>query len=43
MEDPVILAAGLLHDTIEDTETTYEELRGQFGARIAGLVIFVVI
>ena len=39
VEDPAILAAGLLHDTIEDTETTYEELRGQFGARIAGLVV----
>jgi len=28
-------AAALLHDTIEDTETNYDELRGQFGARIA--------
>ena len=34
-----ILAAALLHDTIEDTETTYDDLRGQFGARIANIVI----
>jgi guanosine-3',5'-bis(diphosphate) 3'-pyrophosphohydrolase len=37
--DPGILAAALLHDTIEDTETTYDELRGQFGARIADVVV----
>jgi guanosine-3',5'-bis(diphosphate) 3'-pyrophosphohydrolase len=36
--DPVILAAALLHDTLEDTETTYEELRGQFGDEIADVV-----
>ena len=38
VDDPVILAAALLHDTIEDTETSYDELRGQFGARIADIV-----
>jgi len=38
VRDPVILAAALLHDTIEDTETSYDELRGQFGARIAGII-----
>lgn len=31
MTDPAVLAAALLHDTIEDTETTPKELRGQFG------------
>ena len=36
--DPEILAAALLHDTIEDTETTWVELRGHFGERIADLV-----
>jgi GTP diphosphokinase / guanosine-3',5'-bis(diphosphate) 3'-diphosphatase len=36
--DIEVLAAALLHDTIEDTATTAEELREQFGARIAGLV-----
>jgi guanosine-3',5'-bis(diphosphate) 3'-pyrophosphohydrolase len=36
--DIEVLAAALLHDTIEDTATTAEELRAAFGARIAGLV-----
>lgn len=36
--DPVVLAAALLHDTLEDTETTWEELRGQFGEEIADVV-----
>lgn len=37
--DPVILSAALLHDTMEDTETDYEELRGQFGEDIADVVV----
>lgn len=37
--DPVILSAALLHDTLEDTETDYEELRGQFGDDIADVVV----
>jgi guanosine-3',5'-bis(diphosphate) 3'-pyrophosphohydrolase len=36
--DLEVLAAALLHDTIEDTATTLEELRENFGARIAGMV-----
>ncbi|MBC8414261.1 MAG: bifunctional (p)ppGpp synthetase/guanosine-3',5'-bis(diphosphate) 3'-pyrophosphohydrolase [Nitrospira sp.] len=32
------LAAGLLHDTIEDTDTTVEDIRGLFGEDIAFLV-----
>ena len=36
--DSAVLAAALLHDTIEDTATTLEELREHFGARIAGMV-----
>ena len=39
ISDPVILAAALLHDTLEDTETTYDELRGQFGDEIADVVV----
>ena len=35
----MILAAALLHDTLEDTETSYEELRGQFGEEIADVVV----
>src|SRR5205814_9997765 len=33
-----VLAAAIRHDTIEDTETTYEELRERFGKTIAGIV-----
>lgn len=38
VRDPELLAAALLHDTLEDTETSCEELRGRFGERIAGVV-----
>jgi GTP diphosphokinase / guanosine-3',5'-bis(diphosphate) 3'-diphosphatase len=37
--DPVILAAALLHDTIEDTDTTADELTSEFGAGIAEIVL----
>lgn len=33
-----VLAAALLHDVVEDSETTLEELHEQFGAEVAGLV-----
>ena len=33
-----IVSACYLHDTIEDTETTYEELKKEFGQKIADLV-----
>jgi len=33
VSDPVVLAAALLHDTLEDTETTYDELVEEFGSR----------
>ena len=36
--DPEVIAAALLHDTIEDTETTVSELREAFGARVASIV-----
>lgn len=38
VDDAAVLAAALLHDTVEDTETTPDELAARFGARIAGLV-----
>jgi guanosine-3',5'-bis(diphosphate) 3'-pyrophosphohydrolase len=38
IEDPELIAAALLHDTVEDTETTFEELRDEFGHRVAELV-----
>jgi len=33
------MAAGVLHDTLEDTPTTYEELEKEFGKEIADLVL----
>lgn len=33
-----VLAAALLHDVVEDSETTLAELREQFGDEVAGLV-----
>lgn len=36
--DQEILAAAALHDTIEDTDVTFEDLRKEFGDRIAELV-----
>ncbi len=38
VRDPVIIAAALLHDTVEDTETTLEELSGAFGKSVAAVV-----
>ena len=38
VEDPEVLAAALLHDTLEDTKTTPEELIDNFGERVCGLV-----
>jgi len=39
IEDPDVLCAAVLHDTIEDTETTAEELKGCFGEKIASTVL----
>jgi guanosine-3',5'-bis(diphosphate) 3'-pyrophosphohydrolase len=38
ISDPETLAAGLLHDTIEDTTTDYDDLSERFGSRVADLV-----
>lgn len=37
-EDEDVLAAALLHDTIEDTTTDYDELHQNFGEKVALLV-----
>ena len=37
-EDAELVAAGWLHDTIEDSETTHDELAQRFGLRVAGFV-----
>lgn len=36
--DAATLCAALLHDTIEDTDTTYDELHAQFGKKVADVV-----
>ena len=38
VEDVEVLAAALLHDTLEDTPTTMEELIENFGQRVCSLV-----
>lgn len=37
--DAELVAAGWLHDTIEDTDTTREDLAEEFGARVADIVV----
>ncbi len=36
--DAILIAAALLHDTIEDTNITSQDIEQEFGAEIAGLV-----
>jgi (p)ppGpp synthase/HD superfamily hydrolase len=33
-----VIIAGILHDTIEDTETTYDDISKEFGITVANLV-----
>ena len=35
---PLVVAAGLLHDTVEDTDYTLDECRAEFGYTVTGLV-----
>ncbi len=37
-EDPALVIAGLLHDTVEDTDATREEIEQVFGTDVADLV-----
>ena len=37
--DQELLCAGWLHDTIEDTDTSFDDLYDQFGSRVAVLVL----
>lgn len=39
IDDPEILIGAILHDTLEDTETTYDELEKTFLKTIADLVL----
>lgn len=36
--DEDVVVAGLLHDAVEDTEATLEDVRAEFGAKVAELV-----
>ena len=36
--DPELLAAAILHDTVEDTDVTLEQIRQEFGDRVVTLV-----
>lgn len=36
--DPEMLAAAILHDAVEDTSATIEQIRSEFGDRVADLV-----
>jgi GTP diphosphokinase / guanosine-3',5'-bis(diphosphate) 3'-diphosphatase len=38
IRDPIALVAAILHDTIEDTQTTAAELVERFGAEVAAVV-----
>jgi guanosine-3',5'-bis(diphosphate) 3'-pyrophosphohydrolase len=38
VSDETVLAAALLHDTIEDTTTDYDDLHEEFGKEIADIV-----
>lgn len=37
-DDPEVIAAVYLHDVLEDTSVTPEEIQGEFGARVLSLV-----
>ncbi len=37
-EDVEAIIAAVLHDTVEDTDTTFAEIEARFGARVAALV-----
>ena len=39
VQDVTVLCAAVLHDTIEDTETTADELRALFGEQVASVVL----
>ena len=38
IDDPILLAAAALHDTIEDTTTDYDDIAEKFGPEIADVV-----
>ena len=41
LTDPVMICAGYLHDTIEDTTRSYNDIKDRFGEDVAELVFCV--
>jgi len=39
VEDATVLCAAVLHDTIEDTKTTADEIQALFGPKVAAVVL----
>ena len=39
VRDPSLLLAAILHDTIEDTDTTADEIRAEFGEEVMALML----
>jgi guanosine-3',5'-bis(diphosphate) 3'-pyrophosphohydrolase len=39
INDPLVLCSAILHDTIEDTETTAAELASEFGPEVSSVVL----
>uniref|UniRef100_A0A8D8LVJ3 Guanosine-3',5'-bis(diphosphate) 3'-pyrophosphohydrolase MESH1 n=1 Tax=Cacopsylla melanoneura TaxID=428564 RepID=A0A8D8LVJ3_9HEMI len=38
VSNPVVIMAALLHDTVEDTDTTFEEIEREFGPKVKSVV-----
>ena len=39
-DDEVMIAAAYLHDTVEDTDTTFDDIAEHFGSDVATLVVY---
>lgn len=39
VQDPEVLQAALLHDTVEDTNTTLDEIEGIFGKNVRSVTL----
>ncbi len=38
VRDPIVIAAALLHDTVEDTDTTFDDIEREFGSNVKAVV-----
>lgn len=39
VSDPLVIMAALLHDTVEDTDTTLDEIEREFGPQVKSIVV----